>query len=366
MSASNPLHPTEVGSLKLASQTWFFVGGTHVHKGGGDYIEGGAYVERYEPEDIRQSAPVVMIHGGVQTGSNFTATPDGRRGWLHDFLRAGYVVYILEQPERGRSGHALNANQTAPMQRYGAARVVERFTAPVTKMLWPQASTHQQWPGSGKPGDATFENFFASQVEMLSDRTTIEALNRDAGVALLDRIGPAVLLTHSQSGPFGWLIADARPNLVKAILAIEPNGPPFHEITFAGAPHWFHYQDAVDRPYGITREPLTFEPPLGPNEALLTEQAQAPADGLVAGYLQTEPARQLTHLKQVRIVIVVAESSYHAAYDHATSAFLQQAGVEHDFIRLEEHGIHGNGHMVMLEQNSHTIADLLLEWLADN
>ena len=38
-----------------------------------------------------------------------------------------------------------------------------------------------------------------------------EQLNRDAVVALLDKIGPAVLFTHSQSGSFAWAIADIRP-----------------------------------------------------------------------------------------------------------------------------------------------------------
>jgi pimeloyl-ACP methyl ester carboxylesterase len=32
---------------------------------------------------------------------------------------------------------------------------------------------------------------------------------------LLDRIGPAIVVAHSQSGTFGFLIADKRPNLVK-------------------------------------------------------------------------------------------------------------------------------------------------------
>ena len=41
------------------------------------------------------------------------------------------------------------------------------------------------------------------------------------------------MLTHSQSGSFGWLIADARPQRVKAIVAIEPAGPPF-EATIIG------------------------------------------------------------------------------------------------------------------------------------
>ena len=45
---------------------------------------------------------------------------------------------------------------------------------------------------------------------MISNEET-EQRNKDAGAALLDRIGPAIVLTHSQSGTFGWLIADGRP-----------------------------------------------------------------------------------------------------------------------------------------------------------
>jgi len=66
------------------------------------------------------------------------------------------------------------------------------------------------------------------------------------------------------------------------------------------------------------------------------------------------------HLNEL---ILSAEASYHAPYDHGTSNFLKQAGVEHDFIRLEDNKIHGNGHMMMLEKNNHQIADFLLEWM---
>jgi len=270
----------------------------------------------------------------------------------------------MEQPERGRSGHALSGAQTQAMQRYGTERVMERFTAPRTQMLWPQASKHTQWPGTGQPGDPTFDNFFASQVEMLNDRSAIEELNRDAGTALLDRIGPAIVLTHSQSGPFGWLIANQRPELVKAILALEPNGPPFFEVEFLGEPNWFQYADTLDRPFGITRAELTFDPPLAPGETLTHTRSQAPSPDQVAGFLQAEPARTLPKLIGIPILIAVAEASYHAAYDHATSDFLSQAGVEHDFVQLADHGLRGNGHMVMLECNSHAAADLFLQWLA--
>lgn len=59
----------------------------------------------------------------------------------------------------------------------------------------------------------------------------------------------------------------------------------------------------------------------------------------------------------------VSEASYHAGYDHLTSRVLAQAGVEHDFVWLEEVGIHGNSHMMMLEKNSLEIADFLMKWI---
>ena len=44
---------------------------------------------------------------------------------------------------------------------------------------------------------------------------------------LLDRIGPAIIMTHSAGGPFGLLVAEARPDLVKATVIIEGAGSGF-------------------------------------------------------------------------------------------------------------------------------------------
>jgi hypothetical protein len=60
---------------------------------------------------------------------------------------------------------------------------------------------------------------------------------------------------------------------------------------------------------------------------------------------------------------VTAEASYRAVYDHGTSNYLTQAGVSNTFSRLESVGIHGNGHMVMLEKNNLAVAALLQKWL---
>lgn len=365
MSASP--HPTDLEPIGLSEHRWFYVGGQRVEHGGEHYIEGAAYVECYVPEVVRARWPVVLIHGGVQTGTNFVATPDGRRGWLHDFLRAGFPVYILEQPERGRSGHRMSGGGegTPPeLLRYSQERIVERFTASGTRALWPQAVAQTQWPGSGLPGDSVFDNFFASQVEMLADRTEIELLAQAAGCALLDQIGPAIVLTHSQSGPFGWLIADRRPDLIKALLSIEPNGPPFYEVEFQGGSAWYRYADELARPYGITRAPLQFADS-SPGDAVEHGPCDERADGpdLVPGFQQASPARQLPNLAGIPILIATAEASYHATYDHLTSRFLEEAGVANDFVRLPDYDLRGNGHMVMLEQNSHAIADLLIDWL---
>jgi pimeloyl-ACP methyl ester carboxylesterase len=301
-----------------------------------------------------------MWHGGGQTGTNFMGTPDGRKGWGDYFLQRGYAVYIVDQPGRARSGYF--TEEYGPTRRPNTGAMSSRFTAPATAGQYPQAKLHPQWPGKGAPGDETFDQFFASQVEDMSDLTVMEQLNREAGTALLDKIGPAILLTHSQSGPYGWALADARPRLVKGILAIEPNGPPFYENTVVGAPAWFK-DGPLGRAWGITRNPLTYSPPVKDAAALrMTQQATPGGPDLVRCWLPAAPAPQLTNLKGIPILIVVSEASYHAPYDHCTSEYLKQAGVANDFVRLADLRIHGNGHMMMLEKNNLEIAAFLDRW----
>ena len=49
-------------------------------------------------------------------------------------------------------------------------------------------------------------------------------------------------------------------------------------------------------------------------------------------------------------------------YDHCTSQFLKQAGVPHEFVRLTDLGIRGNGQMMTLEKNNLEIAAFLDRW----
>jgi pimeloyl-ACP methyl ester carboxylesterase len=347
--------------LSIADQGIFYVGGDYVQTGAGRISGGHMHVQYQIPARQTQPYPVVMIHGGGQTGVNFLGTPDGRRGWADFFVANGYAVYVVDQPGRGRSGFISKLYGASAGR--SAEAIAERFTAPENARLWPQAHLHTQWPGSGVAGDAAFDQFYRSQVESMSDVAAGEAMMRAAGSALLERIGPAILLTHSQSGPFGWTIADARPKLVKGIVAVEPNGAPLYEVKFKGAPDWFE-DDFIARPWGITRNALTFDPPVASaSDMKFARQEKPDGPGLMRCWLQAEPARQLVNLKGIPVLIVTGEASYHAPYDHGTSRFLKQAGVEHTFVRLADAGIRGNGHMMMLEKNNLEIARYFDQWL---
>src|SRR5207249_7758926 len=102
-------------------------------------------------------------------------------------------------------------------------------------------------------GDPIFDQFQAEMLPDFADRTLREVLNRDAGVALLDKIGPALVMPHSQAGPHAYLMADARPARVKALLMIEAGTSSFSDIVHVGPPEWFK-DGALSKPYGLTRK----------------------------------------------------------------------------------------------------------------
>jgi pimeloyl-ACP methyl ester carboxylesterase len=348
--------------LAIAKQGYLFAGGKYTTVDGRQVMSGQAYVEFQIPRRRTQAYPIVIIPGAAQTATNFTGTPDGREGWAQYFLRRGYAVYIVEQPGRGRSGY--QAEVDGPQAAPNVKNVQDRFTAPERANLWPQAKLHTQWPGTGVAGDPLFDQFFASQVPFVQKPEVIQKLNVDAAVALLDKIGPAIVMTHSQSGAYGWPIVEARPQLVKALIQAEPSAPPVHDLELIGAPDYFR-DGAVTRPWGLGAIPLKYSPAASePSQLSFAQQEKADGPGLAKCWLQASPARQLPDLQKTPILIVTGEASFHAPYEHCVVKFLEQAGVHPTWINLGEAGIHGNGHMMMLEKNSLQIADAIVKWLA--
>ena len=341
----------------FSSREFFFIGGRYTGDPANQVMSGQMYVEVLRPLRVTRKYPLLFLHGLSQTATNWLGTPDGREGWADYFLSQGYVVYLIDQPSRGRSAwHPSDG----PLQILSANEIEQRFTATEVLGFWPQAKKHTQWPGEGpkkgQRGDPVFDAFYATQVESLASAVETQTRVQTDGSLLLDKIGEAIVIAHSQAGPFGWLLADSRPKAVKAVIAIEPGGPPFYNAVVNEDPN---------RAWGIADIPLTYDPPASsPSDLNKIHQTQPDAPDLVACWSQADPPRQLPHLKGIPIAIVATESSYHASYDHCTAKYLKQAGVENSFLRLEQLGIHGNGHMVMLEKNNLEVAAALEKWIA--
>lgn len=336
----------------------FFVGGVYAGPADARVMHGQMNVEMLIPADVRHPRPLVFVHGAAQTATGWITTPDGRQGWAPWFAERGWRVCVVDQPARGRS--AWQPGLDGKLKPVSVSLIEDMFTAPEDNPGWPQAKLHTQWPGAsrkGHAGDPVFDQFYASQVASLANPES-EQLMQAAGTALLGRIGPAVLITHSQAGLFGWLIADANPGLVKGIVALEPAGPPYKDALF---------HSGFDRDWGLTSLPLTYDPPVTPDSPLQFEQQiVADAQDLAPCWSQKGQPRRLVNLIGIPIAVITTEASYPAVFDHCTARYLQQAGVEVEFIRLERAGIHGNGHMMMLEKNSHDIARFIEQWLIAN
>src|SRR5262245_36431399 len=89
--------------LAIADMGVFYAGGHYDAVHPDRNIVAQVYVEYPVPADRDQALPIVLAHGGGQTGAGWWSTPDGRPGWAQFFLRRGYAVYVVDQIGRGRS-----------------------------------------------------------------------------------------------------------------------------------------------------------------------------------------------------------------------------------------------------------------------
>ena len=186
--------------LNLARDGFFYVGGKPTKINGRTYIAGQMYVEMRIPANQTHPYPIVFVHGGTRSGTNWTGTPDGREGWAQYFVRRGYAVYVVDQPGRGRSAYVKDV--------YGEPRFADaesalrRYIRQEDYKQWPQAHLHTQWPGSGDMNDpATLQIIGSFVPEIAFDKQ--QAISNEAMIALADKIGPFIVLMHSQGGPIG-------------------------------------------------------------------------------------------------------------------------------------------------------------------
>jgi pimeloyl-ACP methyl ester carboxylesterase len=329
------------GTIRIADQGFFWVGVTYEKRDSQTVADGSQlYVEFQKPEEQTQPYPVVLIHGGGGQGLDWLSTPDGRPGWRTLLVQRGYAVYVVDRPGHGRSpvrpGDGSSRGLVASVERFGPMFAGAGNPA------------HTQWPGTGQADDAALAQLLASQSLFPADLVAHHELMRRRGAELLDVTGPAIVITSSAGGPAGWLMADERPGLVRAIVGLEPLGPtgPF------------------PLPWGLTASALTYDPPATEPGDLNLADVPGVAGGPTLR-LQAHTPRKLPRLADVPIAIVSGEQSFAGPMDAGTVAFLRQAGctqVHH--LRLGELGIHGNGHLMMVERNNEQVLEAVTAWLA--
>jgi len=180
------------------------------------------YVQYFIPAKELGSVPLLMWHGGGLTGVTYETTPDGREGWLNWFLRKGWSVYNSDAVERGRSGWAQYPDifKGEPVF-LTTANPFERFRiGPGAGSFDPDPAKRKALPGTQFPVEA-YDSFVRQSVPRWT--TTDEAILA-AYIAEVDKVCPCVILFHSQAGQFGFKAAQARPEKVKALIAVEPAG----------------------------------------------------------------------------------------------------------------------------------------------
>jgi hypothetical protein len=122
-----------------------------------------------------------------------------------------------------------------------------------------------------------------------------------ASAALLSKLGPATLISHSRAGIFGWSWAD-------------PKGPLFGVIASSLSAN-------IPRPSQIS-------PPADVEKPLSTKIIPPISEDYFDYIVHKEPARQILKSWKIPILIETGEASYHVVFDHCTFDFLKQAVCE--------------------------------------
>lgn len=328
---------TPTGPLTTSRRGSFWVGvEDRVERPLGTVIRGPMYVEWEAPAEPVPGPVWVLVHGGGGQGTDYLTTPDGRLGWSRLLVQQGHTVYVVDRPGHGRSPH--HPDVLGPMGPQASAEVLRAIFVPPPDGpdSNPWAARHTEWPGGREPGDPVYDQWLAPSGPTLASWGDMHALEQARLAELLDRVGPAVLVTHSAGGPGTFLAADARPDQVAALIAIETAGPPFVKRPEMG----------LDLAWGLAAAPLTYDPP-----------ARNPED------LQGGPPRRLPNLSRFPIAVVTSEASMFRAFDRDLVAFLEQGGCTVDLIQLADHGVRGNGHGIMLERNNAEALAVLTRWV---
>jgi pimeloyl-ACP methyl ester carboxylesterase len=309
-----PLVIKEQGSFFVGGQPFFTALGNSTTptdaRNPGTATINQSYVEYQIPAAKKSPYPLILLPGGGHEGKVYETTPDGREGWATYFVRKGLPVYNTDGVNRGASSWDLtNVVLVAQNQLpYTSIPSMNRYTR---ELAWTQfrigPTYGTPFPTSQFPVQA-FDQYANQLVPAFRDAIEDDK-NVAALVALLDKIGPSIVLTWSQSGRFGVRAAVQRPNLVKGLILMEP--------------------------------------------------AAVSAAGVMTGVSQAD----LNSIYQIPILIEVGD--FDAPRIASLTNFKNNIGSNATLLSLTALGIFGNGHVAMVEKNNEQIANLFIDWLRE-
>ena len=321
------IRPAE-SPLILKSRGSFFVGGEQVEKtaveigslGPDDRITINQMYVEYMVPDGATKVPVVMVHGATLSGKTYDTTPDGRLGWYEYFVRKSHPVYVVDQVGRARSGfdqsafNNVRAGRMPPDQQPNLLRLSDRFGG------W---TNFRIGPEPGKPFPET--QFPIEAADKLSRQGVPDLLGTSRAPnptwkALSDlalQLDGAVLLTHSQSGPYPLQSALINAQGIRGIVMVEPG---------------------------------TCNAKVHTDDQIAT-LAKTPIFILFGDYLSS-PTKLPGPTWEDRF--------------NDCKAFKERVDAAKGDVRLlttAEMGVRGNSHMMMMDRNNLQIADLILAWI---
>lgn len=314
---------------RMCRRGHFWIPGERVSVKGQTLQRGPMFVQWETPEHVTQPYPIIMVHGGLLQGTEWMDTPDGRPGWAQRMVEAGYAVLVVDRPGHGRSH--IHPDVAGPAGHAFSYEEGEHVFFPPE-----DADKQTQWPFD--PNDPhMLDSFIAAFGPLPTGFRESQEMDTARLSTLLDKIGPAILMTHSASGPLGWNVADQRPKQVVAIVSIEPMGPAFATAPGIGKLDW-----------GLTAAPVTYYPEFKTPEEVRT------ADPMLL---------KIPTLTGMPIAIVTGEASTFAKNGPSIVSFLNKAGASAHHIHLPDYGISGNGHGLIYEKNSDEALKPVLNWL---
>ena len=283
-----------------------------------------AFVTYQVPVDARPH-PLVFVHGNGQFSKTWQTTPDGREGFQNIFLRRGFSTYLVDSPRRGGAGRSTEAAHLSPTPD-------DQFWFDTFRVgLWPH-----YFPGVQFSQDPQVLDQYFRQMTPDTGPFDVQVVS-SAMAALFDKIGPAVLVSHSQGGGVGWFAALKSAN-VCAIISYEPGSNfPFP-------------QDDVPAPLPSAAGPFGA---VGVAKDDFVKLTRIPIVLYYGDYIPEQPTANLGQ-DQWRVRLTMARRWAEVVNHH---------GGDVTVVCLPEVGLQGNTHFPFSDLNNIEVADEMQKFL---